>query len=356
MPRRSCRVLTVAALLGALLAGSGCHLIRVRRQIRNCDAPHELEKGILPTYVIEPPDVLYIEAVRLMPPPDYRLQPMDVLGIEIIGTPTGEPLRGGYQVEADGTIDLGEPYGSVRVVDMTVDEAEEAIDQHLRQTLAEPGLSVSLVSSGPQQQIAGPHLVTPDGTIRLGTYGAVSVVGLTIDEAKEAIEKHLSEEFYEPEVAVDVQGYNSKAYYIITQGATLGDQAIRLPITGNETVLDAITEVGGLGQLTSKPPRIWIARPCPGGNNFDEKLAVNWKAITRRGDTRTNYQLLPGDRLYIASDRWMAFDNSIARLTAPLERIAGFTIFGSSIVSRFSGNVLRGGSDRRGGYGGYGGF
>jgi len=325
--------------------GSGCHLLRVRRQTRECEAPRELEKGILPTYVIEPPDVLMIEAVQLLPPLDYRLQPMDVLGIEILGTPTGVPLQGGFQVEADGTIDLGDPYGRIRVADMSVEEAEQAIDEHLRQILAEPRLSVTLASTGPQQQIAGPHLVTPDGTIRLGTYGGVPVVGLTIDEAKEAIEEYLSQWFHEPEVSVDVQGYNSKVFYIITQGIGPEDQAIRLPVTGNETVLDAITEVGGLTQATSKPPRIWIARPCPGGNDYDEMLAVNWKAITRRGDTRTNYQLLPGDRLYIARDRLMAFDAGLARITAPAEQIGGIITFGTGIVSRLSGNVLRGGSN-----------
>jgi len=356
MPQRSYRVLTVAALLGALLAGSGCHLMRVRRQVRQCDAPRELEKGILPPYIIEIPDMLLVEAVRLMPPPDYQLQPMDVLGIEILGTPTGEPFRGSFQVEADGYIDLGSPFGPVAaedggirifVKDMTVDEAKSKINERLKEILAEPGLSVSLVSSGPQQQIAGPHLVTPDGTIRLGIYGAVPVVGLTIDEAREAIEKHLSKDFYEPQVNVDVQGYNSKVYYVITQGATQGDQARRMPITGNETVLDAITEMGGLGPITSKPPRIWIARPCPGGNDYDEMLAVNWKAITRRGDTRTNYQLLPGDRLYIASDRLTAFQNTVARITAPLEQAASIAMFGTSVASRFSGNVLQGGSDQR---------
>ncbi len=319
--------------------------MRAHNQAEYCDVPVEQKKAILPPHVIEPPDVLSIEAIQLLPSQDYKLRPFDVLAVQVVGTPPGAPIEGGFPIEPGGEIDFGPPYGSIRVVGMTVDEAEAAIDAKLREILKEPEISVGLGSSAPAQAIGGPHLVTPDGTVRLGGYGAVSVVGLTIDQAKEAIENYLAKDFLDPEVSVDVLGYNSKVYYMITQGATLGDQVIRLPITGNETVLDAISEIGGLSQLVSKPPRIWIARPCPGGVKGDELLSVNWKAITRCGDTRTNYQLLPGDRLFVACDRWMAFDNNMARITAPLERIGGFGLFGAGLTSRFSGNVLQGGAN-----------
>src|SRR5437667_2566269 len=44
------------------------------------------------------------------------------------------------------------------------------------------------------QPITGQHLVRPDGTVNLGVYGAISVVGLTTDEAKEAVRRHVYEE------------------------------------------------------------------------------------------------------------------------------------------------------------------
>jgi len=345
MPRINHLGAVIVLMGGFLMLGSGCHHIRAHKQANHCDPPVELNKRILPPHIIEPPDVLQIEAIQLLPGLDYELRPFDVLAVQVVGTPPGAPIEGGYPVEPGGEIDFGPPYGTVRVVGLTLEEAEAAIDEKLRQVLKEPQLSVGLASSAPAQAIAGPHLVTPDGTVRLGAYGAVSVVGLTIDDAKEAIEEFLSKDFLEPEVSVDVLGYNSKVYYLITQGATLGDQVIRLPITGNETVLDAISEIGGLSQLVSKPPRIWIARACPGGVSPDEKLSVNWKAITRRGDTRTNYQILPGDRLYVASDRLEGLSNTMARITRPLEQIGGFALFGTGLVSRFSGNVLQGGGN-----------
>ena len=137
----------------------------------------------------------------------------------------------------------------------------------LRETLISPQVSVTLNESGGQQQIAGEHLIAPDGTINLGTYGSVYVSGLTVREAKEAIEKHLTQYLEAPLVSVDVYAYNSKVYYVITEGAGFGDNIQRFPITGNETVLDAISQVQGLSRLSSK--NIWIARPAPGGLRSD---------------------------------------------------------------------------------------
>ena len=65
--------------------------------------------------------------------------------------------------------------------------------------------------------------------------------------------------------------YNSKVYYVITEGAGFGDNVRRLPITGNETVLDAISQVQGFSRLSSK--NIWIARPSPAG--CDQILPVD---------------------------------------------------------------------------------
>ena len=55
-----------------------------------------------------------------------------------------------------------------------------------------------------------------------------------------------------PEISLDVFAYNSKVYYIVTQGAGQGDAVYRFPITGNETVLDAISQINGLNFNSSK--------------------------------------------------------------------------------------------------------
>ena len=115
-----------------------------------------------------------------------------------------------------------------------------------------------------------------------------------------ALQKHLAQFFDSPEVSVDVLGYNSKVFYVITDGAGLGDNVRRIPVTGNETVLDAVAAVGGLSQLSSK--EVWVARPAPGEFGCEQILPVDYAAITRGGSAATNYQLLPGDRVFIAED------------------------------------------------------
>ena len=94
---------------------------------------------------------------------------------------------------------------------------------------------------------------------------------------------------------VDVAAYNSKFYYVITDGAGLGDQVVKLPIAGGETVLDAISEIGGLG--TSSTRDIWVARPSADHGGYEQRLPINWDAIVKKGITATNYQLFPNDRI-----------------------------------------------------------
>jgi polysaccharide export outer membrane protein len=170
--------------------------------------------------------------------------------------------------------------------------------------------------------------------INLGTYGAVYVTGLTLDQAKEAIEKHLGKFLDAPLVSVDVFAYNSKVYYVVTEGAGFGDQIARFPVTGNETVLDAISQINGLSRLSSKD--IWIARPAPSGVGCDQILPVDIEAIMKGGSTATNYQVLPGDRVFIAQDQWIAFDSIIGKITAPWERIFGFTLLGTSLIQQIN--------------------
>ena len=306
--------------------------------------PRELSKVVLPEYTIEPPDILMIDAIHIVPRAPYRLRTLDVVQIQVWGTLPDAPIGGFFSVEPGGLVNLGAQYGSVKIAGLTVDEAKFAIEDHLRTHLREPFASVTLAEMAANQQIAGQHLVCPDGTVTLGSYGSVSVVGHSKAAAKAAIEAHLSTYLENPEVSVDVFAYNSKVYYIVTQGAGLGDAVYRLPITGNETVLDAISQINGLDPVSSK--QIWIARPAPGSQTV-QILPVDWEGITALASTGTNYQVMPGDRVFVAEDKLVALDMSIAKLTAPLERTMGFVLLGTGTATRLSGPVLRGGGNPR---------
>jgi polysaccharide export outer membrane protein len=329
-------------LAALLLVSGGCHTmltpsqplpVTVPEPTAQSDVPRELAKVSLPPYTIEPPDILLIDAVKIVPKPPHYIEPFDALGIRVDNALLESPIAGVYVVDPQGRVDLGPAYGKVNIKGMTIDEARTAINDHLAETLQEPVTSATLASSSGAQPLSGEHLVGQDGTVNLGTYGNVYLAGMTIPEARLAIEKQLSETLESPEVFLDVLAFNSKAYYIITEGAGFGDNVVKIPITGNETVLDAVASLGGLSQLSSK--RIWISRPAPNGVGCEQILPVDWDAMTRGASTATNYQLLPGDRLFIAQDNIVALDNLIGKITRPVERLFGFNILGVQMVNRY---------------------
>ncbi|MGE3821434.1 MAG: polysaccharide biosynthesis/export family protein, partial [Isosphaeraceae bacterium] len=200
-------------------------------------------------------------------------------------------------------------------------------------------LIVEVLESLPGRPISGERLVRPDGKISLGFYGEVFVAGLTTDEIKEKIVLHLrkflpdevlglneidpidgSVKEVEPRdsnrVFVDVTAYNSKFYYVQGDVAAPG----KLPITGNETVLDAINYAGGLIP-TAAPQNIRLVRPAPPGACCEQVLPINLAAIISSGDPTTNYQLMPGDRIVVYRDPIIRATIFIDRLAAPFQTV-----------------------------------
>jgi polysaccharide export outer membrane protein len=329
--RRSPMWVMMWAGLAFSLLGAGCASMQPVNSAP-ADIPRELDKVTLPSYIIEPPDSLIIDAIRLVPLPPYRIEPLDQLVIQATGVLPTEPISALYPVDPDGTVNLGVTYGKPKVIRLTTEEAKTAIENHLKGTgFKEPKVSVALGATHGMQLVRGEHLVRPDGTISLGSYGEVRVAGLTLADAKKAIEQQLWKYLWEPEISLDVAGYNSKVYYVVINLAGAGMQIIRLPITGNETVLDALGLINGLPPIASKD-RVWLARPSPAHSGCDQVLPVDLRGITECAATATNYQLLPGDRVYVQADPLIAADNVLAKVLSPVERVLGITLLGSSTV------------------------
>jgi polysaccharide export outer membrane protein len=138
--------------------------------------------------------------------------------------------------------------------------------------------------------------VQSDGTIDLGFAGDVYVSGLTLPQVELKIAQHLaklgrSRTPYNVSVRL-VNGSASKFYYVLGTVTTQG----KFPITGNETVLDAILAAGL--RSNSLPEKAYLVRPHPAGGP-DQVLKIDWVCIKDRGDTLTNYQVFPGDRIIV---------------------------------------------------------
>ncbi len=340
--------IALVSLFAAVAGITGCSSRNtIDRMSAIGNAPTELKKITLPEHVIAPPDILLIDAVTLIPRPPYLIKPLDALFIQVRipgakeerpSLVPGQPIDGIYRIEPDGTVNLGFDYGSVKISGQGIADAKNTIKTNLlRRFKADFDVIVSLAESRAMQQIRGEHLVHPDGKVVLGNYGSVVITGLTLEQAKVAIQDHLSKFLLEPEISLDIAGFNSRVYYVIFDLDGAGQQVHRLPVTGNETVIDAIAELKGLPAGTFRK-RIWVARPSVDDSNCNNILPVNWDAISSGGSTLTNYQLMPGDRVFVSVDPWIATDNYLAKVIAPLERILGITLLGNATVRTLSGS------------------
>lgn len=256
--------------------------------------PRELDKITLPPYVVEAPDLLLIEVVERADIPQYDEKGQALM----IGE--GKDRK---QVTKEGVIPLK------------------------------------------VQPISGQFNVRPDGSVGLGFWGVVPVAGLTLDQAAEAIRSHLIQQGTinrfdtKPDriiVIVDVLAYNSKTYHVITDGGGFGEQVFQFPITGSECVLNALSNIGGLPDVASKR-NIWVARRTPHPGQPWQILPVDWVGMTQHGNSFTNYQVMPGDRIYVKAQRLVTIDRTLARVISPIERIFGITLLGASSVNNIAG-------------------
>jgi len=71
---------------------------------------------------------------------------------------------------------------------------------------------------------------------------------------------------------------------------------------------------------------------------------VDWIGVTQRGATSTNYQIMPGDRVYVYSDKWKRADSTVQKVLSPFERILGATLLGASTVQEIRGRGAGSGS------------
>lgn len=166
-------------------------------------------------------------------------------------------------------------------------------------------------------QIPSDHTVQQDGTIDLGSYGMMQVAGLSVAQIRDRVQqvvfeteatKHQSriglashsDAPPEPDpeslsVAVRLISKERGLVYVMGEVNAPGSY----PLTGSETALDAIIAAGGLSAKANEH-KIILTRP----RTTDKPrivLPVSYQRIVQVGDVATNYQLQPGDRIYVPS-------------------------------------------------------
>jgi protein involved in polysaccharide export with SLBB domain len=301
---RLINIIPVLALLNA------CPLVLAEPNHKSVPASDKASVSS-PVHIIQPPDIVQIELSKVVPVGPYRIEVFDVL--QIHATTPDEPIDRFCLVEAEGSINLGPEYGSFRVAGMTIQQITKTLNEELKNKIARPGVSVTLARVSGAQPVTGHYLVGHDGTINMRQYGVVKIGGKTIADAKTAIEKRLAKSLDSPMISLEVVDCDSNVYYVITQCGCLGGNIRSVPLSGNETVLDAVAEAGGLTTLSDK--KVWIARADANDFGKQKIVPIDLDGITQRASTATCYRLLPGDRFYIADDELASFAKVVSKIT-----------------------------------------
>jgi protein involved in polysaccharide export with SLBB domain len=157
-------------------------------------------------------------------------------------------------------------------------------------------------------RLPGDQPVLLDGTISLGRYGLLQVAGKTLPEIEDLVRTAVQAQLKEARdgkdakdvrdpgpITVRVVSRQSKVYYVLGEVNAPGS----FPLNGREAVLDGILAAGGLTDRASRT-NIILSRPTL-PDHCRIVLPVCYQQIVQLGDTTTNYQLAPGDRIYVAT-------------------------------------------------------
>lgn len=175
-------------------------------------------------------------------------------------------------------------------------ELEEKVQQAY---IVEPGdvLYVQPSDLDSPLRLPGDQSILLDGTISLGKFGRMPVAGkslVTIEREVEAKIKDMDTEF-KGTITARVVSRNSKVYYVLGEVNSPGS----FPLDGRESVLDGLIQAGGLTKRAASSRVILVRPSLP--NQPRSVFPVCYQQIVQLGDTTTNYQLAPGDRIYVPS-------------------------------------------------------
>ena len=143
--------------------------------------------------------------------------------------------------------------------------------------------------------MSGRVTVADDGQIILNVVGKVSVVGLSAAQI-EAKLKAVLESSYITKATVSVQVVEFASKPISVVGAVVHPG--RIGATGSTTLIQAITEAGGLA--AGHGQEIYILRTAR--NGLSEQLAINVDDLMVRGNPDLNIPLAPNDLVNIPLD------------------------------------------------------
>lgn len=136
--------------------------------------------------------------------------------------------------------------------------------------------------------------VRPDGRIAIPLVPSIVAAGKTPRELGRDIAHKLSKFVRDPNVTVIVDSFHG------TLGSEIrviggGTRPVAVPYVDHITLLDVMTDIGGLPQFAAANDAYIVRRTAKG----EVKIPVRLGALINRGDMAQNIPMLPGDILVI---------------------------------------------------------
>lgn len=138
--------------------------------------------------------------------------------------------------------------------------------------------------------------VRPDGRITTPLISDMPAVGKTPAMLAEDIRLQLSQYIEDPLVSVIVNGFaGTYSQQIRVVGAT--EKPASIPYRANMTVLDAMISVGGLSEYAAGNKARLVR--FDKGSGKQKEYALRLGDLLKKGDTKANVMLSPGDVIII---------------------------------------------------------
>jgi protein involved in polysaccharide export with SLBB domain len=168
----------------------------------------------------------------------------------------------------------------------------------------EPGDTLIVQPADPDSKLHFPldQPIQPDGSIDLGKYGQPVVAGMTILQIETHLKQVLKTKVKDlsddaATVTVRLIGKTSRVYYVVGEVRVGG----AFQVTGRDTVLDGLIAAGGITGRASVDNVILTRLTSPDGCRLVYPVCL--RQIVELGDPTTNYQLQPGDRIFVPTKR-----------------------------------------------------
>jgi polysaccharide export outer membrane protein len=189
----------------------------------------------------------------------------------------------------------------------------EVVGEGERYTLGPEDVVQIMVRNQPD--FSGYFVVGPEGHIQYNWCGDIKAEGLTKEELKALLTEKLAEYVRYPEVSVAIVEYNSKAVYIVGSVNNPG----KYPMKGDHIELRDALVLAGLPTDTSALSRAKIVRETEDG---PVDIQVNLKDLLYKGQMDKNFELLPGDIVYVPMSRFVKTTDVMSQTLGPVFQAA----------------------------------